>query len=324
MNLRTCLVAALLVAAPVSAIAAPGMVRNSVNLRAGPGAGFPVVDRIPAGARVTIHGCLSGGAWCDVSFAGERGWVAVSALAYLYQRRYVYLPDYVDDVPVTSFALSSYWGSYYVGRPWYRRHAHWNHYWHQHRPPALAHGPRPHPHGPIAGRPDVGGPGAGIGPGRGPAHGPSPGLSHGPGVIGRGPHHHPPGGLAHGGRGGGGGPGGTLSIGNTAGPQPRVSAMPGPGAGHIGRDHAGPGPLARPGGGMPQARPGLGGGPSMGAHAQMPRGPIGGAPAAAPGGGAHFGGGARPGGPAIGGAPHGGGGPGIGARPGPGGGPGGR
>ncbi|MGC2778274.1 MAG: SH3 domain-containing protein, partial [Bradyrhizobium sp.] len=116
---RTCLVAALLIAAPASlAVAAPGLVRAAATLRAGPGSGFPVVDRIPAGARVTIHGCIEGGAWCDVSFERERGWVAAKVLAYLSGQRYVYLTEYVEEVPIVPFTLTTYWSSFYIGRPW--------------------------------------------------------------------------------------------------------------------------------------------------------------------------------------------------------------
>lgn len=133
MRLRTALVAALLLA-PTAALAAPGIVTVSTGLRAGPGAGFPLVDRVPEGARVNIHGCLRGNAWCDVSFSDDRGWVSSQYLEYLYRNHYVYLPDYVDqiDVPVVSFVLSSYWSSYYEDRPWYRRHAYWNNYWTSH------------------------------------------------------------------------------------------------------------------------------------------------------------------------------------------------
>ncbi|WP_369724093.1 MULTISPECIES: SH3 domain-containing protein [unclassified Bradyrhizobium] len=133
MRLRTILVAALLLA-PTAALAAPGIVTVSTGLRAGPGAGFPMVDRIPEGARVNIHGCLRGDAWCDVSFSDDRGWVSSQYLEYLYRNHYVYLPDYADriDVPVVPFVLSSYWSSYYAGRPWYRRHAYWNNYWTSH------------------------------------------------------------------------------------------------------------------------------------------------------------------------------------------------
>ncbi|RXT41837.1 SH3 domain-containing protein [Bradyrhizobium betae] len=134
MRLRTALVAALLLA-PTAALAAPGIVTVSTGLRAGPGSGFPLVDRIPEGARVNIHGCLRGNAWCDVSFSDDRGWVSSQYLEYLYRNHYVYLPDYIDeiDVPVAPFVLSSYWSSYYEARPWYRRHAYWNSYWTSHQ-----------------------------------------------------------------------------------------------------------------------------------------------------------------------------------------------
>lgn len=133
MRLRTALVAALLLA-PTAALAAPGIVTVSTGLRAGPGAGFPLVDRVPEGARVNIHGCLRGNAWCDVSFSDDRGWVSSQYLEYLYRNHYVYLPDYADevDVSVVPFVLNSYWSSYYEGRPWYRRQAYWNNYWTSH------------------------------------------------------------------------------------------------------------------------------------------------------------------------------------------------
>ncbi|MCK1395826.1 SH3 domain-containing protein [Bradyrhizobium sp. 1] len=134
MRLKSVLVATLLLA-PTAALAAPGIVTVSTGLRAGPGSGFPLVDRIPEGARVNIHGCLRGNAWCDVSFSDDRGWVSSQYLEYLYRNHYVYLPDYVDeiDVPVAPFVLSSYWSSYYEARPWYRRHAYWNNYWTSHQ-----------------------------------------------------------------------------------------------------------------------------------------------------------------------------------------------
>jgi uncharacterized protein YraI len=119
---------------PTAALAASGVVTVSVGMRAGPGPGFPVVDRIPGGSHVNIRGCLRGGAWCDVSWEDDRGWVSSQYLEYLYRNRYVYLPDYVDviDVPVVPFVLSSYWSSYYSGRPWYHRRAYWSSYWQSH------------------------------------------------------------------------------------------------------------------------------------------------------------------------------------------------
>ena len=133
MKLRGLFIAAALLT-PTAALAAPGIVTTTVSLRAGPGEGFPTVDRIPGGAGVNIHGCLRGTAWCDVSSSDDRGWVSSQYLEYLYRNRYVYLPDYVDeiDVPVVPFVLTSYWSSYYAERPWYHRHAYWSGYWQSH------------------------------------------------------------------------------------------------------------------------------------------------------------------------------------------------
>src|SRR2546423_2847312 len=127
-------VAALLLAIPSAALAARGIVTTEVSMRAGPGTGFPVVDRIPGGARVNIHGCLRDNSWCDVSWDGDRGWVSAEYLEYFYRNRYVYLPDYVDviDVPVVPFVLTSYWSNYYAGRPFFHRRAYWNNYWQSH------------------------------------------------------------------------------------------------------------------------------------------------------------------------------------------------
>ena len=134
MKLRGLFIAAAVLLMPTAALAAPGIATTTVSLRAGPGEGFPTVDRIPGGARVNIHGCLRGTAWCDVSWSDDRGWVSSQYLEYLFRNRYVYLPDYVDeiDVPVVPFVLTSYWSSYYAGRPWYHRRAYWSGYWQSH------------------------------------------------------------------------------------------------------------------------------------------------------------------------------------------------
>jgi uncharacterized protein YraI len=134
MKLRTLFIAAAVLLTPAAALAAPGIVTTTVSLKAGPGEGFPTVDRIPGGARVNIHGCFRGKAWCDVSWSDDRGWVSSQYLEYLYRNRYVYLPDYVDeiDVPIVPFVLTSYWSSHYAARPWYHRRAHFSGYWQSH------------------------------------------------------------------------------------------------------------------------------------------------------------------------------------------------
>lgn len=134
MKVRGLFIAASLLLMSSAALAAPGIVTTTVGLRAGPGEGFPTVDRIPGGARVNIHGCLRGTAWCDVSWSDDRGWVSSQYLEYLHRNRYVYLPDYVDevDVPIVPFVLTSYWSSYYAERPWYHRRVYWSGYWQSH------------------------------------------------------------------------------------------------------------------------------------------------------------------------------------------------
>ena len=49
---------------------------NAVNLRSGPGTSHPVLSVIPANVAVTVHSCNSDRSWCDVNFAGQRGYVA--------------------------------------------------------------------------------------------------------------------------------------------------------------------------------------------------------------------------------------------------------
>ncbi|MET4272372.1 uncharacterized protein YraI [Bradyrhizobium sp. F1.2.2] len=59
MKFRSVLLAALLLA-PTAAMAAPGMVTVSTGLRAGPGSGFPLVDRIPrAPASTSMAACAA-------------------------------------------------------------------------------------------------------------------------------------------------------------------------------------------------------------------------------------------------------------------------
>src|ERR1044072_1092740 len=54
------------------AAAAPALVQNDLNLRAGPGVEFPVVAAMPAGTTVNVMGCQA--SWCQVAFGGTAGW----------------------------------------------------------------------------------------------------------------------------------------------------------------------------------------------------------------------------------------------------------
>lgn len=106
----------------VAAPTPPAVTTADVNLRAGPGTQYPVVTTIPYGAGVVVAGCVSGFAWCDVIWGGERGWVAAAYLQVVYRGAPVVLtarsaPPIGINVVVFDHA---YWSRYYVGRPWYR------------------------------------------------------------------------------------------------------------------------------------------------------------------------------------------------------------
>ncbi len=65
-----------------AAVAQPGVTTATVNLRIGPGTQHPVAAAIPARQPITIVGCLPAPAWCDVVWAGYRGWVSASYIHY--------------------------------------------------------------------------------------------------------------------------------------------------------------------------------------------------------------------------------------------------
>ena len=61
-----------------AALAHPGMTTGTVNMRIGPGTQHPIIVAVPVSQPITIVGRLSGSAWCDVVWAGHRGWVSAS------------------------------------------------------------------------------------------------------------------------------------------------------------------------------------------------------------------------------------------------------
>lgn len=148
--------ASLSLAAPLRAHAADGFVTGNINLRAGPDIDYPRIATIPYGSRVSIQGCTVGWEWCDIIAFGNRGWVAGNFLQYDYQNQRVLVPAYGARVgiPIVSFVIGSYWGSYYRDRPFYRDRQHWYHRPIVHRPPPRPiH--RPPGHRPPAHRPPM-------------------------------------------------------------------------------------------------------------------------------------------------------------------------
>lgn len=74
---------ATLVGGTAIAQAATAWASSTVNVRAGNGTGFAVVDVLRRGERVDVEYCR--GAWCFVSKAGPNGWVNAN---FLTQNRY--------------------------------------------------------------------------------------------------------------------------------------------------------------------------------------------------------------------------------------------
>jgi uncharacterized protein YraI len=130
-----------------------------MNVRAGPNRDYPLVAQLYAGAPLDVQGCLSDWSWCDVSFGDNRGWVYAGGLSFVYQGERVPLYSYGPSLglPIITFSLSTYWGNYYRGRPWYAQRNDWAH---RRLPPHMRPSGRPHagpPPMPPPGRPAAGG-----------------------------------------------------------------------------------------------------------------------------------------------------------------------
>ncbi len=119
----------LLATAPALAAAEQAYTNTYSNLRAGPGPDYPVVAQLALNTPLDVAGCTAGYQWCDVLLQGGalRGWIYAPSLSYPYQGRAVVLPQYgaAIGIPLISFAIGSYWGSYYRNQPWYGEPRYW-------------------------------------------------------------------------------------------------------------------------------------------------------------------------------------------------------
>jgi uncharacterized protein YraI len=135
-----------------AAAATSAFVGVAISERAGPSPYYPVVADVPSGAPVTLYGCLTGGSWCDVSYAGVRGWLPGSYVEAYYQSQPVFVPDYISliAVPIIAFDIGVYWNDYYHDRPFFSDHARFERFArYAHGPGArVALAPVPGPRGP--------------------------------------------------------------------------------------------------------------------------------------------------------------------------------
>ena len=124
--LRVC--AILCLAIPAAASAQSAFTTKDSNLRAGPSRDYPLVAQLPAGAPVSVAGCLNDWSWCDVILpSGDRGWIYAGHLDYPYEGGQVEVLTggvYLG-LPVVTFSIGPYWDNYYRGRPWYGRRSYW-------------------------------------------------------------------------------------------------------------------------------------------------------------------------------------------------------
>jgi hypothetical protein len=69
--------AMLLALSAASALAAPALAVNNVNLRQGPGTTYTIIMTIPGGSNVDVGGCS--GQWCQVTFQGQNGYAIATS-----------------------------------------------------------------------------------------------------------------------------------------------------------------------------------------------------------------------------------------------------
>lgn len=130
--------AAFVAVLPGLAAAATAYSTANVNMRSGPSTQYPPVLVIPAGVRVDIQGCMQSANWCDVAYAGYRGWVSGRYLQTTYSQRQVYVdPEYYRPlgIPTITFSIGSYWDRHYRDRDFYRDRDSWRDGYYRPRPP---------------------------------------------------------------------------------------------------------------------------------------------------------------------------------------------
>lgn len=111
--------------APANAL--PGYATPRLEIKAGPGDGYPTVGFARYDTRLEINGCLRNWTWCDVTTQRARGWVKGHDIqAESRGRRIEYGAPW--NVPRFEFNFNSYWNDHYRGEQFYRERDRWQRY----------------------------------------------------------------------------------------------------------------------------------------------------------------------------------------------------
>lgn len=118
---------AITAAIPLAAAAETAFTVRSVDVFAGPSSEYPPISQLPPSYRVDIVGCLADWSWCDVTFAGDRGWIYAGDLVVPFQGSRVAIIEYGPRIHlrIVSFSLIAYWDAHYRTKTFYRERTQW-------------------------------------------------------------------------------------------------------------------------------------------------------------------------------------------------------
>lgn len=100
---------------------------QNINLRAGPGSHYPVVEILARGEKLDILGCLDEMTWCEIETAdGEFGWVS-SYYLQASNRSSLSLYDLNQngDIRIIIFKPNNYWDRHYKRKDFYKDRDHY-------------------------------------------------------------------------------------------------------------------------------------------------------------------------------------------------------
>lgn len=118
------LIAAAVPLAPAIAQSMHATTSGPTRLYSGPQRDYPSVRTLRRGSMVNLQGCLRDWSWCDVTYRGERGWIAGDALRIRHDGRRRGIASGMG-IGVTTFAFGSYWDNHYQGRRFYGERQRW-------------------------------------------------------------------------------------------------------------------------------------------------------------------------------------------------------